>query len=322
MRKITEQEFLNRLVMVHGDKYIYLSGYINTNTKVRMLCKHCNKEFLIKPSKLFIGQGCPHCRAERIGISKTFTQKQFEDMVHKLLGDDYIVLSKYKNQNSLITIKHLSCNTTYTTRATNIINKHRGCPKCTCSEVNHSGFKYTDSEIRDKIKEVSLDEYELLQPYTNAKTKHLFRHKECGSEFMMTVQKFLYGQRCPYCQHSRGEDKIYSLLINHSNYKIIPQYKFNDLRSGKNYRNILRFDFAVFDNNVLICLIEYDGEQHFNSVNCFGKDKEKTLEECRKRDALKDDYCIKHGYKLLRIPYTEYTNIEQILKDNKLIKGE
>ena len=35
------------------------------------------------------------------------------------------------------------------------------------------------------------------------------------------------------------------------------QYKFNDLRSDKNYP--LSFDFAVFKEEELKCLIEYQG---------------------------------------------------------------
>lgn len=82
------------------------------------------------------------------------------------------------------------------------------------------------------------------------------------------------------------------------------------------YKNKLRFDFAVFDkNNILIALIEFDGRQHFiyEESSNWNNSYEDFLEN-QYRDQLKNEYCIKNNYKLLRIPYYELSIIEQKLK--------
>ena len=64
--------------------------------------------------------------------------------------------------------------------------------------------------------------------------------------------------------------------------------------------------------------IEYDGKQHFEPQQFGGISKEraeKAFEQTKKYDKLKDDYCNDNGYLLLRIPYTEYGNIPQLITD-------
>ena len=39
------------------------------------------------------------------------------------------------------------------------------------------------------------------------------------------------------------------------------------------------------------------------------------MEELQRRDKMKDDYCNAKGYLLLRIPYWEKDNIEEIVKE-------
>ena len=63
--------------------------------------------------------------------------------------------------------------------------------------------------------------------------------------------------------------------------------------------------------------IEYDGEQHFIPVR-FGKNETelqimKKFVTQQKRDQIKNAYCEENNIMLIRIPYTEYQNIENIL---------
>lgn len=314
--KLSEQDFIDRLNKVHGDKYKYSGDFVNTNTKVKLFCQHCKEYFLIKPSKVFIGQGCPHCRAERISMTKQWTTTKFKEEVLRILGPDYEVLSEYHGQSSTVTLKHLSCGTIFSTKASNIINKHRGCPKCTKAHVKHSGFKYSQQEFEDKVREAGNGEYISLQPYINTKTKLLFKHLKCGSLFLMSPDKFFLGERCPYCQHSRGEDRIYTSLIKNPDYTVIPQYSFSDLHSCKSNKSKLRFDFAVFKNSKLMCLIEYDGEQHFRPVAFSGNQKKaiQNFKSAKENDLRKTNYCKEHNILLIRIPYYNFNQIETILE--------
>ena len=54
--------------------------------------------------------------------------------------------------------------------------------------------------------------------------------------------------------------------------------------------------------------IEYDGRQHFKEVKAWCK-----LEDVQFRDQLKNDFCKDNGYHMLRIPYTQYENMETLV---------
>ena len=66
--------------------------------------------------------------------------------------------------------------------------------------------------------------------------------------------------------------------------------------------------------NNIICLIEYDGEFHYKNI--FDDDKFKQRQEYDKR---KDQYANDHNIELIRIPYWDFDNIEQIL-ESRLLK--
>lgn len=78
-----------------------------------------------------------------------------------------------------------------------------------------------------------------------------------------------------------------------------------------------RFDFYLPDYNLMI---EYDGEHHYNPVT-YGtltdEEAENNLERRQKFDRIKDNYCYRNNINLLRIPYWEKRNIEEII-DNHL----
>ena len=102
---------------------------------------------------------------------------------------------------------------------------------------------------------------------------------------------------------SRGEITIEEILKEAGlNFK--EEYQFPDLISSTG--RPLRFDFAVFDDNDnLDFLIEYQGIQHYQPVNCFGGTDRFVIQQ--KHDKLKLEYAKNHGYNLIAIPYTEDT---------------
>ena len=77
--------------------------------------------------------------------------------------------------------------------------------------------------------------------------------------------------------------------------------------------NLLRWDFQILFEEKLIGFIEYDGRQHFEAVEHWGG--QQALLDTQRRDDIKNDYCQKNNYLLLRIPYTEFANISDIVCD-------
>lgn len=115
------------------------------------------------------------------------------------------------------------------------------------------------------------------------------------------------------CTKSLGEQKIREIL-DAASISYATEYNFSDLPK-------LRFDFAIFENNVLSYLIEFDGKQHFEYTNNWGQTKEK-FEAAQQRDKQKNQYCLSHNIRLYRIPY-EYKNeltLESLTDKKFLIK--
>ena len=122
------------------------------------------------------------------------------------------------------------------------------------------------------------------------------------------------------CISSFGEQKIIKILID-NNINFSTQYSFSDLIGPKGGR--LKFDFAIFKDNTLYELIEFDGKQHFQETSGTWNHAD-SLKERQKRDTLKNDYCKKHNIKLICIPYTEINNIDlkMLNLENFLLKKE
>lgn len=115
---------------------------------------------------------------------------------------------------------------------------------------------------------------------------------------------------CGCSKNSHGENLIQSLL-DKNNIDYIKEYSFLDCRSPKN--KVLRFDFAILNNNKIIKLIEFDGKQHFEKNDYFGGEEYfYYLQEC---DNIKNDYAKQHNIPLLRISYkeTDKLNIDYLL---------
>ena len=58
----------------------------------------------------------------------------------------------------------------------------------------------------------------------------------------------------------------------------------------------------MFSNNKLITLIEYQGRQHYEVVEHWGG--QKGLEERKRNDNIKKNYCKANNIPLIEIPYT------------------
>lgn len=65
MRKLTQEEFIERARLIHGDKYDYSKvEYKGYNVKVCIICP-IHGEFLMTPHGLLDGYGCRRCYNER-----------------------------------------------------------------------------------------------------------------------------------------------------------------------------------------------------------------------------------------------------------------
>ena len=116
---------------------------------------------------------------------------------------------------------------------------------------------------------------------------------------------------CPICNMSKGELRIYLWLKAHN----IP-FEHNSVHME--HTNLfckvsyLVPDFVLADYNLII---EYNGEQHYEDVDYFRRDKNWCLEDQQERDRTLRDLCREQKIKLVEIHYEQFDDIEKILEN-------
>ena len=129
-----------------------------------------------------------------------------------------------------------------------------------------------------------------------------------GAYQQKIIKKTMRDDGCPSCGESKGEKTI-STYLTENKIKFTSQYTFEDCRD----KNLLPFDFGILNNSSILLLIEYDGIQHYKSIEYFGGME--SLKSQQRRDKIKNEYCNENKIPLLRIPYWNYDNIVNILNE-------
>ena len=101
---------------------------------------------------------------------------------------------------------------------------------------------------------------------------------------------------------SKSEEKIVNLLQK-GKYRFEREKRFKDLKHG-----LYRFDFYVIGGRAIPCVLEYNGEQHYQHVKKFHATRAE-FEAAKERDRRKISYCLAHNIPLYIIPYWELDNL-------------
>jgi len=210
------------------------------------------------------------------------------------------------------------CGNTFSAKGSDI--KRGAVKSCGClqkEKVSKLNKKELLNQVFGKLKVLEEDkDYSLKY---NIKTKEIFWkcQCECGNVVSVSGNKLRSGvtQSCG-CLRSKGEFKIIQLLTK----KSIPfetQKTFSNCRFISGYP--AKFDFWINEE----FLLEFDGEQHFNSRKS-GWSSEEKVSLTKERDKYKNQWCKENNIPLKRIPYWALDNltIEDILSDKYLIKEE
>ena len=315
-KKLSNEEFKKRLSDVYGKEYVNIQEYENKRTKIKFRHNKCNTEFEALPFDLIRGlKKCPKCMREKLRTINLKPREEFNKEFVEASNGEYELLSEYEGSKNKITVKHNVCDYIFEVTPGNFINRGSRCPKCSGNK------KKTTIEFSNEVLDISEGEYEVASDYLGNHKPIMLFHNECKSYYKTTPNKFLQGHRCTSCNESRGEAKIRNVLTKYK-FNFSKQYRFSDCR-GEKYP--LPFDFAVFECGKLAYLIEYDGEQHFKPINFNGINEAESLKvfnKCKHNDNIKDKYCKENNINLIRIPYFEFDNIENIIISNMGIPSE
>lgn len=285
--KRNSQSYVEEFYRKEG--YELLSEYKNNRTPLKMKCPvgHITDTMTFWSFKK--GCRCPKC-SNRAKLDYNFVKEQFEKEGYSLISKEYV------NANSKL--KTL-------------------CPKGHDWDVTYGHFydgkRCGECDTSKKLdycfvkQEFEKEGYELLsKTYKSAHTHLKVKCPKGHITSTMTWNNFKRGQGCRICNESKGEREV-SKILDMYNIEYIREYRFPDCKDK--YR--LPFDFYLPKYNLCI---EYDGEQHFKPLEYLGGLSE--LEGVKKRDAIKNAFCNDKNILLIRIPYWQFDNIEDILKEN------
>jgi len=238
------------------------------------------------------------------------TTEQWKQYVKEVTNDEYECLSDYKSCKDRVTMKHLVCGTIYEVTPDRFKAGNR-CINKECLYKRKKPRNVTQEDFERRVREKLGPRYIILSKYTTCHNKVKVRHEVCGTEYEVKAGHLLYdNNRCPYCSKRKTEsdgEAIIRRWLTARNINFIQEYTGFNLYNKKK----LSFDFYI-NHNDKIKLIEFDGEFHFKP---FYENDDSDLISQQQRDEIKNEFCKKNNYDLLRINYKEVDEIPRILNE-------
>lgn len=202
-KKLTQQEFIEKCIAVHGDKYDYSNTiYAGNDKQIVYICKTHKEVTQRANDHLSKKAGCPACK----GV-KQLTKEQFVERANSANGWKYTYdKAIYKNSNT-------KCEITCPTHGSFWMTPHdhlegHGCAKC-------AGLHPLDTEefIRRSIA-VHGGKYDYSKSvYVRSAQKVIIRCKKHNLDFEQTPISHYRGRGCPVCggvKHRTTQDFIES----------------------------------------------------------------------------------------------------------------
>lgn len=194
-KKQTRDDFINNAKAVHGDLYDYsLVEYVNSKTKVKIICKH-HGEFLQAPVKHLSGQKCKHCNENKIGSDEYI--RKFNSINTECDGTIINIPDEKINARTLITFKCCECGDLSSRRASRVYHEEDRLFCRSCSSVRQ---RLTEDEYLERFRKLFGDKYNYskMNYNGNCNSKIVVICPKHG-EFKISPSKHSSGRGCSEC---------------------------------------------------------------------------------------------------------------------------
>ena len=322
-------KFIDETGKIYGHLQVLERGENNKQNRPRWkcLCLKCNKNIVeVEGTRLRRGDAtqCKECGYKKMSSNKN--AKFYNDILNKNFGHLHVIKRDEESGGSGNNVKWIcKCD------CGNIISVSTFClttrKQRTCGDPNceYRNNVLSNSKTED-LSGMVFGELTVLYRSKDAENLHSDKNRSsywhcrcnCGNELDASRTSLINGKRqcCDFCLKGKslGEKYIEKILLD-NNIKFQPEFSIPDLRGVNNGH--VRFDFAIYKDDKLIRLIEFDGELHYVSIDVWNS------ETVKQNDLIKNEYCIKNNIPLVRIPYWERENIDldMIMGDNFLIQA-
>ena len=277
----SDKKFVTNLIS--KSKNIYAEQI--SKTKLSCNCLICGEEFIVKHFHKIDKISCPICKEK----------------------------SRMKKQEDKINLCRNAWNDSDATTVHRVCEIYDGCIRrggnlCESCILKDKPF-YTKQELKDIVKNANPSIELITDEYFSGRTVPAkYRCVECGTVSEGFISYLMRGELgCNECNHSIGENKVKSWLIQHGvNFE--SEKTFDRCKD----KRVLRFDFYLPEYNAVI---EFDGMQHFVPTAFHSyEDAESNFKGQQKRDRIKNKFCRDNSIAMLRIKYTE-RDIDAVLTE-------
>ena len=277
---------------------LYFVGRQNKKSIWACLCS-CGKIVNVAAGNLQSGntKSCGDYQAHRKKYMETVWKNMLDDLTGEIFGDWLVLERDGMAQPTRWLCLCLNCGTVKSVLGSTL--KNGSSTSCGCKKHHESLVGKTIG-----LWEI-LERSSRIRPNGRSCTTYLCRCKNCGTQRYVDESRLLRGTSLSCgCVNSGGVAYIVDVL---NRYKIehSTEFTFEDLFGPGN--RPLRFDIAILDKTEnLICLIEYQGLQHYINGDYGRTQREIT-------DPQKKEYCKKNNIPLYEIKYND--NIDQKLDE-------
>jgi hypothetical protein len=303
---MTTAEFIRRAKAVHGERFDYgAAAYRGFTAPLTLGCR-LHGTFSTTPKSHLHSKagGCRPC-IERALRPDTLQRQQdaFLRKARLVHGNRYEygpgVSEDGRCWVTVVCAKHGP----FLLRRAKHLRGH-GCRQCSHARLSQER-RLSVWELIDRIAAAQgLGRYDYnLRGYVNLHSRLAVRCHKHGW-FVQMASAHIKGHGCAKCCSSRGERRIRRVL-RQLGHDFVEQARFPECRD----RRPLPFDFYLPH---IRTLIEYDGKQHYRKSELWGGHHQ--LERTQRHDAIRNQFATEHGYRLLRIPYWQFDQIEEILR--------
>ncbi len=311
------RKFVDQTGIVYGDfEIISFDHYSGKHKYWNVECIKCGSSYTVRMDGLQTKKfKCACCGTGNINyLNQRLVGEQFGYLYVISIADEYKHHKYYLNRNNhQVKWKCIcKCGNETTVSQAHLLSGHSR--SCGCMRPQSVAKIYTKNLVGQRFGSLVVESQAPHIIYKERKYVAWNCRCDCGNSTIVPASN-LHNRTVKSCGCviSSAEAQIIRYFQKHK-ISYDKQIAFDQLKDKKP----LRFDFGIYDSNhSLLVLIQYDGIQHFIPQKWTSDwNEEQILEhfyETKKHDNMKNEFCKSNNIPLIRIPYTQRWNIEQIL---------
>jgi len=314
-RKVTQEDFIGRARVIHGDKYNYDNiGYTNITSPIRFTCLKCGHENLLRQARHHVegsNQGCEICTSVlRTRNKETFLKKLFYR--HKDTEKWDFKDFNYVSNNTKSKVTCLNGHE-FMTRPNDLLTGY-GCRICGHTKVA-AGRKPRPVNKRIITKLLSNNVITDLTDYRIITDRVRSRCLVCDYKWESRAGYLFDNPRCPNCEQAKGHKKLEKRF---EDYKEAIKDKFGDKYKYKE-------ETFVNGKTPMTIVCPEHGEFQLSMIRHINKQRPNGCPKCAKYGFKRDReaylYYLKTGDKY-KIGVTNRSVSQRFgLRDREIIDG-